>query len=88
MPKRYIKHRVSLLNKNGIKLAALIVEYRFVEKKELLDLLYSPNCRLNCSMQRAKSTHVPQLEQASKKLPSRVNRNSFFHHSPKGKTSR
>lgn len=44
--KRYIKHRVSMFNKNGIKLGTLLLEYRYVEKQELLDLLYSPNCKI------------------------------------------
>lgn len=55
MEKRYIKHRVSLLNTHGIKLCVLVIEYRFVEKKELLDLLYSPNSKLNTSVQRTNS---------------------------------
>lgn len=35
-----------MFNKHGIKLGVLVLEYRYVEKKELLDLLYAPGCKL------------------------------------------
>jgi hypothetical protein len=36
-----------MLNKNGIKMGFLMLEFRYLAKQELLDLIYSPNNKLN-----------------------------------------
>ena len=38
-----------MFNKNGIKVGFLILDLRYVTKQELLDLIYSPNNKLNYS---------------------------------------
>jgi hypothetical protein len=76
--KRYTKFKVPLLNRSEVKLCQMVLEYRFVEKKELLDLLYSPNSRLSPELQRANSTGVTHAK--------RERQRSLL--SPRGKTSR
>ena len=45
--RRYIHYRVPLFSRNGIRIGSLLLDYRFIEKQELLDLIYSPNSKLS-----------------------------------------
>ena len=60
--KRYISHKVTMFNKNGIKVGLLALDLRYVTKQELLDLIYSPNNKLNYSesyTERSASSDAP-----------------------------
>lgn len=76
--KRYIKFKVPMLSRTQGKIAHLVLEYRFVEKKELLDLLYSHNNKLSPELTRVHSTGAS--------LPNRHRQRSLL--SPRGKASR
>lgn len=44
--RRYIQQRVPVFNKTGVKVGSLLLDLRYLEKQELLDLLYSPQKKL------------------------------------------
>jgi hypothetical protein len=76
--KRYTKLKIPLINRNGVRVCQLVLEYRFMEKKEVLDLRYSPDNRLSFELPRANSTGAV--------LTKKQRQGSFL--SPRGKSTR
>ncbi len=64
--KRFTVHVVQLEDENGLNIAALHLDLRFVSKKELLDLMYSPKQLSQNRVEREEARHFePKKRTAS-----------------------
>lgn len=50
--KRFLSQSVHMQNERGTKIGSLKIEMRILEKKEILDLMYSPQKLENVKMER------------------------------------
>jgi hypothetical protein len=50
--KRFLSQSVQMQNERGTKIGSLKIEMRILEKKEILDLMYSPQKLENVKMER------------------------------------